>query len=110
MFKINEGKGFFVQFANGYSISVQFGYGAYCDNRFGMNDNFDWKNFAENERKLGEKGSGTAEIAVMKPDGEFCGEELGIFEHDSIEGWCTANRVLEVMNIIAAIGDDDAVD
>jgi hypothetical protein len=32
MFKITSGKGFHLSFSNGHTISVQFGYGNYCDN------------------------------------------------------------------------------
>ena len=31
MFKITEGKGFHITFANGYTVSVQFGPDNYCD-------------------------------------------------------------------------------
>ena len=33
MFLITGGKGFQLTFANGYTVSVQFGYGNYCDNK-----------------------------------------------------------------------------
>ena len=32
MFKITRGTGFQMTFENGWTISVQFGYGNYCDN------------------------------------------------------------------------------
>lgn len=31
MFRITRGKGFHVSFPNGYTVSVQFGPGNYCD-------------------------------------------------------------------------------
>ena len=33
MFNITQGKGFFIEFENGYGISVQFGWGNYCANK-----------------------------------------------------------------------------
>lgn len=33
MFKITEGKGFHITFANGVCLSVQFGRGSYCENK-----------------------------------------------------------------------------
>lgn len=33
MFKITERKGFHMTFENGWTVSVQFGYGNYCANR-----------------------------------------------------------------------------
>ena len=101
MFRINNGKGFFVEFPNKYGVSVQFGYGNYSSNR-GDNLPFpiDWE---VTNRKLGEEGALTAEIAVIDPQGNLTGQELGIFEGDSVEGWCDATRVLEVLNLVAAL-------
>jgi len=116
MFRITQGKGFFMTFENGYTLSVQFGYGNYCANR-GLERRLIDKllnmplgnlvdDYAQTQAKLGEEGSATAEIAVWTEDGEgrnFCGQELGIFKHDTVEGWCTPERVLEVMNIISKL-------
>jgi len=33
MFRITEGKGFHMAFENGFTVSVQFGFGNYCENR-----------------------------------------------------------------------------
>ena len=102
MFKITAGKGFFIQFANGYSLSVQFGYDNYCSNRW--DKEFNPNNWAARERKLGEKGSNTAELAIRDPDGNFTEKELGILDStDTVEGWATPERVLEVMNKVAAL-------
>jgi len=40
MFKATENKGFQITFNNGYTISVQFGKGNYCDNRLKNNNDF----------------------------------------------------------------------
>jgi hypothetical protein len=40
MFKATENKGFQITFNNGYTISVQFGKGNYCDNRLKENSDF----------------------------------------------------------------------
>lgn len=106
MFKINRGKGFWIEFDNGYSISVQFGVGSYCSHKDRLNL-INPKNLKGQDIQMGEDGSKLVEIAVMDKEGNFCGEDLGIFEHDEVEGWCTAERVLEVMNLIAALEKQD---
>lgn len=100
MFEITQGKGFRMTFANGYGISVQWGYGNYCESR---DKEIDWNKFKEEQARLGKEGSATAEIAVLNPSGVLCGEDLGIFDGDNVEGWCTPERVLEVMNKIAKL-------
>jgi hypothetical protein len=60
VFKITEGKGFQITFANGYTVSVQWGPGNYCDNYTA--------NFHQSEI-CGAKGSSTAETWAWKPDG-----------------------------------------
>ena len=88
MFKCNENKGFIIAFTNGYSVSVQFGWMNYCDIRDNPNA----------------KQSATAEIAIFNASMEFVGQQLGIFtNYDDVEGWCTPERVLEVLNIVAAL-------
>ncbi len=66
-FSITMGSGFQIRFPNGYTVSVQFGPGNYCDN-YGVNS---YPNFTENVRKAGEDGSNTAETAILDPDWKF---------------------------------------
>ena len=84
MFNITQGKGFQITFANGYTVSVQFGYGNYCDNRYG-ND--------------GAK-SANAEVAAFKSHG---GEWVKLGEHDDVIGYQTPDQVLAIMARIAAL-------
>lgn len=62
-FHITGGKGFHITFENGWTVSVQFGPGNYCDN-------YDRSISDENEI-CGREGSATAECAVWGPDGEM---------------------------------------
>jgi hypothetical protein len=103
MFNITQGKGFFIQFENGYSISVQFGCMNYCENK---SDTFAIDKYKEQLIKDGENGSSNAEIAVQDSNGIFCGQELkipGFFDGDEVDGWVTPDQVLEVMVFIAAL-------
>ena len=69
--------GFCVEYENGYSVSVQFGYGNYCDNYNGGVDK-----------------PKTAECAVIL-EGEFC--QIDETWSDSVKGHMTAEQVTELM-------------
>jgi len=64
-FGITDSKGFHLTFKNGWTISVQFGYGNYSDNYNGTGDHADMR---EVNRVCGERGSTTAEVAVWDRD------------------------------------------
>lgn len=81
MFKITQNKGFHMVFANGWTVSVQFGRGNYCENNCGDSDE-----------------SRTAEIAAWDKDGNWYE-----FENDTVAGWVTSDEVLEFMQKVAAI-------
>lgn len=88
MFRSTENKGFVITFDNGYSIAVQFSYMNYCDIRYNRSA----------------KESATAEIAIFNASNEFVGQQLGIITNgDDVEGWCTPERVLKVMNLVQAL-------
>ena len=81
MFSISDNKGFQITFENGYSVSVQFGPGNYCEN----------KDLPYNH---GEEVpmSNTAETALISPDGfvEYRG--------DDVQGHMSPKDVLELLN------------
>jgi len=91
MFKIIQGKGFWITFANGYQISVQWGPGNYCDHHG------KWATSGEDTAKLGEAGSATAEIAVFRPDGSW----IQLDEYDKVRGYLSANQVAEIIALVA---------
>ena len=93
MFKITEGKGFHLTFANGIVLSVQFGRGNYCENR-GIS--------SEKERKM-YFSSKDAEIAIWDGESKYLtneankdiyGEEL----HDDVKGWVSVTDVVKFVN------------
>ena len=85
-FSITNKKGFKVTFDNGWTVSVQFGPGNYCDNYdmpFGR------------EEESGKDGCKNAECALISPTGNFL----------KVDGWgdCVSNcstpsDVLELLN------------
>ena len=88
MFNITGGRGFHMTFANGYTVSVQFGHGNYCENRYG-ND--------------GDK-SANAEVAAW-PD--YVGGWVKLGDNDEVIGWQTPDQVLAIMTRIANLPGKD---
>jgi hypothetical protein len=99
-FRITDGKGFGIDFANGWAISVQFGYGNYADNYDYRGDFGD--DFTERNRKAGAEGSRTAECAVFNNVGEMV--KLPAFMFDSVDysdvvsNRSNSTQVLRLMN------------
>jgi hypothetical protein len=90
MMKITNGKGFGITFANGYTVSVQFGPGNYCQH---YNNDIT----SDNSIECGRIGSTDAECAVIAPDGEL------ISMHGwggDVNGWMSAD---DVGKLIAAV-------
>ena len=85
MFSCNNNKGFHITFANGWTVSVQFGAFSYCAN----------KNKTDNP-------------TFPCPDAEVAAwDSNDVWHHfkehnDDVKGWMSANDVLEFMNLIAA--------
>jgi hypothetical protein len=105
MFKVTMGKGVYIQFANGYSISIQWGCSNYCENSSKFPPT--GVDYQDHQKKVGKDGAAHAEIAIMDRNDNFCGQELGIINGDDVEGWCTPERVTEVMGMLAAIEVDE---
>lgn len=84
-FAITGGKGFQMTFANGWTVSVQFGSGNYCENQTPFS--------------VIEKGeSKDAEIAAWDENGTWHN-----FGNDTVKGRCSANEVAEFITKIAAM-------
>jgi hypothetical protein len=81
------GRGFQMRFDNGYMISVQFGNGNYCDNHSSQNS---WSDVLEVQERY---TSSNAEVAVIKPDGEF----VELTESDDVIGWQSTGDVAELI-------------
>lgn len=91
-FCICGGKGFHIRFENGWSVSVQFGPGNYCDN-------YDMK-IGWDDEKAGQDGSSNAECALIDPDGNLVHrEEWG----DSVSNRSTPAEVLALLNEAASM-------
>ena len=80
-FKSTNNKGFQMTFENGWTISVQFGYGNYCDNHHHPEG---W-NFSKKQEVT---ESSDAEIAIWGADGKWYN-----FGSDTVKGYCSADEV-----------------
>jgi len=86
MFNITSQKGFHITFENGWTVSVQFGRGNYCDNR----------NISS---MVPVPASRNAEVAAWDPNGKMFEFE----EDNTVQGWMPPEEVLAFMNKIAAM-------
>jgi hypothetical protein len=89
-FRITGKKGFHITFANGWTVSVQFGPGNYCEH-------YD-RNISQDAEECGEQGSGDAETAVWGPTGEMVDRGNG----DTVQARQTPAQVLELLTWAAA--------
>ena len=97
MFSITQGKGFQVQFPNGWTASVQFGPANYGDNH-------DAEISDASSIRCGKLGSATAEIAAWHRDaGRRSLAKMN--GGDTVEGYVEPMAVLEFLNTVAALPD-----
>jgi hypothetical protein len=89
-FSITRGCGFHITLDNGWTLSVQFGDGHYCDNKSDV-----LLSNAESVREAGKNGCKNAEIAVWGPDGDLI--NFSIPDGDTVKGHCSPNDVLDVL-------------
>ena len=99
-FNNTQGKGVGITFANGWTASIQWGRGNYCDN------------YDKGEHGIPAPRSGTAEIAAIHDDGTWYSfadkrpDDVPGKTH--VEGWQTPEQVLAFLNIVAALPDHPA--
>jgi hypothetical protein len=96
-FCITGGKGFHVTFKNGYTVSVQFGPGNYCDN-------YD-RRIGHEDAASAREGSSTAECAVWGSDGKMI--EYGDWD-STVSNRSRPAEVLELLNWAASQPDFQA--
>jgi len=92
MIRITSGKGFHLKFPNGYTASVQFGPGNYCDN---YASGLRW-----GETEAGNMGSSTVEVAAFGPEGDL----VPIPEaSDTVQGYVPTSKLLEFLDWVATL-------
>jgi hypothetical protein len=88
-FYSNNNKGFQMTFGNGWSISVQFGYGNYCQNNHHPMGFY----FSKNQDVT---TSEDAEIAIWDKDGNWYN-----FGNDTVKGYCSTDDVAGWINKVS---------
>lgn len=83
MFDVTDNKGVRITLANGYSVSIQWGKGNYCNNR--NNPDIDYTGPVP--------ASNTAETAIIDPDGNFVD-----YNGDGVQGYQTPADVIAALN------------
>lgn len=94
-FHITGGKGFHMRLPNGYTVSVQFGPGNYCDHYNSR--------IGRDERECGEDGSDMAEVAVFPLGGGLIELPSEGEYKDTVAGYCTPEQVWKLMQWAAAL-------
>ena len=87
MFKSTLHKGFQITFENGYTISVQWGTGNYCENNRPSVDHSDQLVWL---KRSPEYSSPDAEIAIWNKDNVWYD-----FGYDTVKGYCSADEVAD---------------
>ena len=93
MFQVNGNKGFKLTFPNGITLSSQFGFGNYCNNR----------NYLKLiESNSGETTSSNCEVAVLNKDGSLITATMvddlpDVFNNDDdVIGWVNMHNWLKI--------------
>lgn len=96
-FKITAGKGFYITFQNGYTLSCQFGWGNYASNLADapLPENFNFSN----QLSIGSGGSPDCEIAIWRSYDEGMVELDG----DTVSGWVTPEQVADVAYYLSRV-------
>lgn len=97
MFKITDGKGFQVTFENGITVSVQFGYGNYCENY--DKPIFEKAAISPTGHFLhqGQVESKNAELAIIGPGKMWRLKEFDTEQDDDVAGHVDAAYVLKAL-------------
>lgn len=94
LFRITKSSGFQIKFKNGYTVSVQFGPGNYCENY-----DMDWDipmtaTFLESK---------DAEVAIINKNGELM--SIDAWGEDQVAGYYTPKMVLNLLQFVEKLRD-----
>lgn len=99
-FKITSHRGFHLTFENGWTVSVQFGPGNYCDHHHAISSLMDP---AQGPKALDCWESSNAEVAVWHDRAEGF---LKLDEFDTVVGWLDPEVVAALLNTVAGFQVD----
>lgn len=87
-FTITGGKGFHMTFANGWSVSVQFGPSNYCEHKHDRS----FRSIPDGHHSM------DAEVAVLRPDGKMARLGTG----GTVQGWLSPDRVARLLTAVSS--------
>jgi hypothetical protein len=90
MIKIINGKGFHLEFENGFTISVQIGYGNYCEN-------YNLDNAIAVERTPRKMECKNAEIAIWDKNGNWVTKDFIKDLDDDVVGYIEADEIADLI-------------
>lgn len=101
-FSITHASGFRITFDNGYTISVQFGIGNYCEHYPQLlNPSGDIVDRMSQPRKAEIWSSKDAEIAVLDPNDSFINlSEIGLDQEDPVKGYVESEQVADYIELV----------
>ncbi len=94
MFTSCDNSGFHITFENGWTVSVQWSPGNYCEHH--------WANIDGKQHEVALWKSADAEIAAWDKDNDWYD-----FGDDTVKGYLKADEVLEFMNKIANLKEKE---
>lgn len=97
MLKITGGKGFHITFDNGVTVSVQFGWGNYCDNYSIREDSDAYMLESKN-----------AEIAIWDKNEDWITKEYDGELCDDVKGYVEVKEILDILNWASKRGEGQA--
>lgn len=101
-FSITHGSGFHMTFSNGYTLSVQFGMGNYCEHYKTFRDgDGDIIGKMKEPRKAEKWSCKDAEIAILNPKGELVNlSEIGLEDGDTVKGYVGPEEVCNYIDLV----------
>ena len=108
MFRTNSNKGFFMEFENGFGISVQWGTMNYCSVK-NLDSGIMTEMVGNSKEFRNAWESNTAEIAVFKSCFGKCDTMIDIGDNDQVQGWLTTNDVAKVIEIVSKFKTENTI-
>ena len=103
MFRTNSNKGFFMEFENGFGISVQWGTMNYCSVK-NLESGVMTEMVGNSKEFRNAWESNTAEIAVFKGE-----KMMSVGDNDQVQGWLTTNDVAKVIEIVSKFKTENTI-
>ncbi len=100
MFRTNSNKGFFMEFENGFGISVQWGTMNYCSVK-NLDSGIMTEMIGNSKGFRNAWESNTAEIAVFKGGVGKCDIMMSVGNGDQVIGWLATDDVAKVIEIVS---------